>query len=302
MSDKQSVGNGDKAEVKVATPKSQRLRATGPILVLAILFVVGSFLTWYTTWFGRRLSDADISSYLIDTDHPRHVQHALLQVQERIAAGDPSARQWYQQIVSLGGDPETEFRLTVSWVMGFDNTSEEFHQALSRLLTDREPIVRRNAALALVRFHDASGRGELRATLQPYSLPASAEGIVESTLKEKSLVARGTLLVRIRDPGNMIEEVRSPLQGSVERIAVPSGGKIAKGETLMTINPDEESVWEALRGLALIGEGDDLPAVETYVNGSAEGPASTARTKEQAALTAKAIEGRMIESKPTVKQ
>ena len=36
--------------------------------------------------------------------------------------------------------------------MGFDNKSHEFHEALLKLLHDQEPIVRRNAALALVRF------------------------------------------------------------------------------------------------------------------------------------------------------
>ncbi len=115
---------------------------------------LGAFLTWYFTWFGRSLSDADITSYLSDQKHPRRVQHALLQVQDRIARGDASARQWYPQLIRLAGDPETEFRLTVAWVMGFDNKADEFHQSLLGLVKDREPIVRRNAALALLRFGD----------------------------------------------------------------------------------------------------------------------------------------------------
>jgi len=45
--------------------------------------------------------------------------------------------------------------------MGYDNKSEEFHQALLKLLRDTEPLVRRNAALALIRFSDASGRADL---------------------------------------------------------------------------------------------------------------------------------------------
>ena len=66
---------------------AQRVRASGPILILAVLFVVGAFLTWYFTWFGRNLSDADISQYLVDEKHPRRVQHALLQIQHRIESG-----------------------------------------------------------------------------------------------------------------------------------------------------------------------------------------------------------------------
>jgi len=82
-------------------PAIKRVRASGPILILAVLFVVASFLTWYFTWFGRDLSDSDISKFLLDEKHPRHVQHALLQIQQRIERGDPKAKQWYPQISSL---------------------------------------------------------------------------------------------------------------------------------------------------------------------------------------------------------
>ena len=295
------TSNGNKPELKVATPEVKRVRASGPILILAVLFVVGAFLTWYFTWFGRNLSDADISSYLSDQTHPRRVQHALLQVQERIARGDANAKQWYPQIVSLAGSHETEFRLTVAWLMGFDNKTEEFHQALLKLVNDQEPIVRRNAALALVRFNDGSGGRELRATLQPYPLAAPANGVVESTLKEHAQVARGTLLVRLRQTNNTIEEVRSPLPGRVEQIAVPLGATITSGQTLLTISSDEESIWEALRGLSFVGHADDLNVVEAYEHGSATGPARSDRIKEQAALTAKAIKSRVAERSQTPK-
>ena len=295
------TSNGNKPELKVATPEVKRVRASGPILILAVLFVVGAFLTWYFTWFGRNLSDADITSYLSDQAHPRRVQHALLQVQERIARGDANAKQWYPQIVSLAGSHETEFRLTVAWLMGFDNKTEEFHQALLKLVNDQEPIVRRNAALALVRFNDGSGGRELRATLQPYPLAAPANGVVESTLKEHAQVARGTLLVRLRQTNNTIEEVRSPLPGRVEQIAVPLGATITSGQTLLTISSDEESIWEALRGLSFVGDADDLNVVEAYERGSATGPARSDRIKEQAALTVKAIKSRVAERSQTPK-
>lgn len=289
--------NGNNPEVKVTLPEVKRLRASGPILLLAVLFVLGAFLSWYFTWFGRSLTDADITTYLADQKHPRRVQHALLQVQERIARGDPSARQWYPRLVRLAGDPETEFRLTVAWVMGFDNKADEFHQSLLGLVKDREPIVRRNAALALLRFGDASGREELRAILQPYALAAPWGGLVESSLKEQAPVARGTLLVRLRQANNINEEVRSPFPGRLERIALPIGSQIAAGETLLTLTSDEESIWEALRGLSLVGDNDDLPVVEQYERGTSPGPARSDRIKEQAALTAKAIKSRYAETK-----
>src|SRR6476469_6771775 len=116
-----------------------------PILILAVLFVAATFLAWYFSWFGRGLSDADISKYLADQSNPRHVQHALLQIQQRVERGDATSKTWYPQLIALSGSQETEFRLTVAWLMGFDNNSPQFHEALLKLLMDSEPIVRRNA-------------------------------------------------------------------------------------------------------------------------------------------------------------
>ena len=279
--------NGNNPEVAIVTPEVNRLRASGPILLLAILFVVGAFLTWYFTWFGRELSDADISQYLVDEKHPRRVQHALLQVQQRIERGDPNARQWYPQILTMASNPETEFRLTVAWLMGFDNKSDEFHQALLKLVKDREPIVRRNAALALVRFNDPTGRQELVETLKPYEVKATAEGEIASTLKEGSDVARGTLLARILQPDNRTVEIRSPLAGRIEHINTTGGSKVLAGTTILTITSDEDSIWEALRGLTLIGQPHDLPLVDSYAQGT-----HSDRIRKQAALTASAIKSR----------
>ena len=283
------VNSPQQVEGVSTPPEVRRLRASGPILILAVLFVLGAFLSWYFSWFGRELSDADIANYLVDQKHPRRVQHALLQVQQRIERGDRSATQWYPQVIHLAGSPEREFSLTVAWLMGFDNKSVEFHQSLLQLVQDPEPIVRRNAALALVRFNDRSGRSELSAILEPFTLLAPSEGVVASTLKEGAPVARGTLLVRINQPGNNAIEVRSPLPGSLAKIIAPAGTMVAPGGTLLTISSDEDSIWEALRGLSLIGEDKDLAAVESYANGSGSTPD---RIKQQAALTAGAIRSR----------
>jgi hypothetical protein len=283
------IVNGNNPEVRIATPEVKRLRASGPILFLAVLFVAGAFLTWYFTWFGRDLTDANIAQYLVDEKHPRRVQHALLQIQQRLERGDPTAKHWYPQIVGLASHPETEFRLTVAWLMGFDSKSEEFHQALLKLVRDPEPIVRRNAALALVRFADPSGRQELVAMLSPFVVTATEEGEVASTLKEGAPLARGTLLARITRSDKKTVEVRSPLPGKLERIIAPTASKIVAGAPIVTINSDEDSLWEALRGLALIGEPQDVQAIEAYANGSA---ASSDHIQQQAALAIKAIQTR----------
>ncbi len=139
----------------------KRIPGSGPILLLAMLFVAATFLAWYFSWFGRELSDADISKYLAD-DKEAATRAA------RAAASSATYRTRRRQCKKLVSavnraqrHPETEFRLTTAWLMGFDNRSQEFHAALLKLLHDQEPIVRRNAALALVRFEDHSGREEL---------------------------------------------------------------------------------------------------------------------------------------------
>lgn len=277
------------SEAQQVAASTKRVRASGPILILAVLFVVASFLAWYFTWFGRGLSDSDISKYLVDEKHPRHVQHALLQIQQRIERGDQNAKQWYPQVIALAANPETEFRLTVAWLMGADNSSADFHRVLKQLLLDNEPIVRRNAALALVRFNDAAGRPELLAMLQPFTLKAPASGALQSSLASGALISRGTLLGRIQTSGNEVIEVRSPLAGKVSQLLVTSGATLEQHQPMLTINADEGSIWEALRGLALIGEVGDIPLIERYANSAGQ---TNDKVKQQAALTLNAIKSR----------
>lgn len=283
------TGNGNHPEIRV-TEVRKRIPGSKPILILAALFIAATFLAWYFSWFGRELSDADISKYLADEKNPRHVQHALLQIQQRMERGDGTAKNWYPQLVTLSGNPETEFRLTVAWLMGFDNSSTEFHNALLKLVHDEQPIVRRNAALALVRFNDNSGREELVAVLQPYVLKAPADGVVASSMHESTEVNRRTPLARIQQSDGRVVELRSPLPGRVNKIFKPNGSQITRDEDLMSLNSDEGSVWEALRALALVGTKDDLPLIDAYASSTD----ASARVKEQASLTAKAIRQKSV--------
>lgn len=293
MTSEATKSNGNDPATKIVAPAAKRVRASGPILFLAILFVVASFLAWYFTWFGRDLSDADIAKYLVDVSHPRHVQHALLQIQQRIERGDKGAKQWYPQIIALADNQETEFRLTVAWLMGADNTAEEFHVALKKLSGDPEPIVRRNAALALVRFNDNSGRRELLSMLEPLTVTAPAAGVLQSSLHSGAQVSRGTLLARIEETNQQVLELRSPLLGVVADLPLQNGANVTAGAAVLTIKADEQSIWEALRGLAVIGEQEDVPLVERY----ASGVDVSERVKQQAAMTANAIKARAAAKK-----
>src|SRR5207247_10030467 len=170
----------------VAAPPPKPRRASLPLIIVAALFIIVPFLTWYGTWFGRNLSDEDIATYLADEKNPRHIQHALSRVEERIERGDPSAKKFYPQIIALAKSPTGEIRKTAAWVMGQDNKPAEFHESLVSLLTDNDPLVRRNAALQLVRFGDGSGRPELRSMLVAFEVKSPVAGIIVSLLRQGS--------------------------------------------------------------------------------------------------------------------
>lgn len=63
---------------------------------------------------------------------------------------------------------------------------------------------------------------------------------------------------------------------------------------MLTIKSDEQSIWEALRALALVGQPEDLGLMENYISGAE--PLSE-RLKQQATLTANAIKQRAVEKK-----
>jgi hypothetical protein len=261
-----------------------RQRAYLLITVFALLLVLFPFLFWYMTWFGRKLTDAEVGEYLADRAKPRHAQHALVQVGERMARRDPAAARWYPQVVQLAASPMIELRQTTAWIMGQDHTYAPFHEALRKLIADPQPMVRRNAALALSNFGDPAARPELLAMLRPYTLVSSAAGIVDYRLKLGEYVNPGTLVAHV---GGI--EQRSPLSGEVRDLSRHSGSTVGPGDPLVEISADKEHAWEALRALYTIGTGDDLEDIQRYVRGV---PGMPEKVQEQALLTVQAIKRR----------
>lgn len=272
-------------QTQAAPSKRNLVIAVVPILLVAI-----TFLFWYQTWFGRELSDQDMTQYLTDASVPHKTQHALTQLAERMAKGDAKARQWYPLVIRLAAKPDPGFRVMAAWAMGQDNKAEEFHVELLKLLADGEPMVRRNAALALVRFGDASGRTELHALLEPYSLAAPVPGEVKYRFGENDPVRNGVAVARIQPSVGDEVDVTSPVAGRLERRAVRDGARVSTGELVAVIAPGEDQVWEALRALYLLGSAAELASVERYAGG-VEGYSET--TRRQAAATAGAIRKRM---------
>ncbi len=66
------------------------------------LIVLMPFLFWWSTWFGRHLSDQQLTEYLHDDKKPRHIQHALVQLGDRMSRNDAAVKQWYPDLVRLG--------------------------------------------------------------------------------------------------------------------------------------------------------------------------------------------------------
>jgi len=277
-----------KANFQPGTPR------TTFIIVVPILVVLVTFLFWYQTWFGRHLSDQEMSQYLSDTSVPHKTQHALAQLSSRMARGDATAGRWYPQVISLAASQQPQFRSMAAWVMGQDNRCEEFHRTLRGLLADPAPLVRSNAALALARFGDPAGEPQLQAMLQPFTLNAPQAGRLELRAREGDSVQTGGIVARLSpaNDGNPVDVI-SPVAAGVVHFAAKDGAKVSASDPIAVISPSETQVFEALRALILVGHAESLPAVERFAAGV---PGLPDRVRQQALLTAQAIRQRSSHS------
>jgi len=254
----------------------------------AWLLVLMPFLFWWSTWFGRVLTPKEMNQYLHDDAHPRHIQHAIVQLGQRMNARDASAAQWYGDLVRLATNSHEEVRSTDAWVMGQDTAGAGFHEALLKMLGDPSIVVRGNAALSLVRFGDTSGRAQIASLLQPVSIASAAAGRVVDAASIGTSVHQGGLVAKVQGADSQIHELRSPVAGRV-RFVSGNGANVAAGAAVATVDPEEEQVWEALRALYLIGQPEDVAAIRPYER---ELPEISQRVRQQALDTEKAIQGR----------
>src|ERR1051325_4256602 len=98
------------------------------ITLFAFLLVLFPFLFWYLTWFGRKLTDTQIDQYFADKASPRHAQHALLQIGERLSHWQDWAR-WCPDVMAQSSSPSLELRQTSAWIMGQAPGYAPFHEA-----------------------------------------------------------------------------------------------------------------------------------------------------------------------------
>src|SRR5580698_428460 len=198
-------------------PRKPRMSTRNRLLffLTAWLIVLMPFLFWWNTWFGRQLSDKQLAEYLQDEKHPRHIQHALVQIGERMTRHDASVTQWYPQVAKLASYPVEEVRNTDAWVMGQDTSGSGFHEALLKMLADPSLMVRGNAALSLVRFGDATGRPQILALLQPANIAAPQSGRIADSDRPGTAIHQGGLIAKLEYGEKRTAEIRSPIPGRI---------------------------------------------------------------------------------------
>jgi len=267
-----------------------RMSTRNRILFLLVgwLIVLMPFLFWWNTWFGRPLSDPQLNEYLHDEKKPRHIQQALVQISERMTRHDASLSRWYPDLVRLASYPVEEVRNTDAWVMGQDTSGAGFHDALLKMLNDPSLMVRGNVALSLVRFGDATGRPQIVALLQPALVTAPEPGKVIDASAVETSIRQGGIVAKLQAEDKTVE-IRSPISGRLTDLSVKTGQSVAAGDPVATLTPGAEQVWEALRALYLIGQPEDIPAIQPYERDLPDIPD---HVRQQAVETEKAIQER----------
>ena len=277
--------------LKTSPPKRSFLLLT--FLTVAMVFV--PFLFWYQSWFGRTLTEKEIDSYLSNDKKPRKSQHAIAQITEMIEKGYKPLNAWYPKISRLADHNSNELRATVAWFMGIHPEKKEFYpsllkfqslNSLLKLLNDKEPMVRRNAALSLVAYKESRARQELRRMLSPFILRSPGNGTIRFRLKSNDAIDKGTLIARINTGKNKELEVRSPVPGTLKSKLIDEGSQVVVGDQLALLSASHGHVREALRALYLLGKLDDIPLIKKYTINSSAIPLEIS---DQARQTQKAI-------------
>src|SRR5262249_31720823 len=150
------------------------------------------------------------------------------------------------------------------WAMQYDKSYEGFHGPLLALLKDPDATVRHQAALSLVAMGDSAGRPELISMLEFRPIRSEAAGKVTVLLREGDPFGAGSPIARIvQADGNKVE-ARSLEAGRIDRLSVSTGAEVQQGQELAVLSPSIDQVWEALRGLYVVGQPDDIPAIQHY--------------------------------------
>ena len=276
-----------------AEPRPPRSLPVWPLMLAIVASIVIPYIFWHQTWFGRRLLDDDLSVYLAERDKPRHLQHALQELKSRMIERPESARAHYPAIVELADHEEPTVRRMSAWVMGEDRTEESFHRKLLELLVDDDPRVRQNAALSLARFGDEAARPVLLLMLSPYPVPSPSAGRIVDVLEGAILLSEGKELARIEGSDGEVQIVRAPVDGTTIDVRVGLEQTIEEGTILLSLQPTDDGIAQALMGIHLVGTQEDLPLVRGIADGAGDRSESI---RNRARQTIEAIEHRQVQN------
>jgi multidrug efflux pump subunit AcrA (membrane-fusion protein) len=157
------------------------------------------------------------------------------------------------------------------------------------MLDDSSEMVRGNAALSLVRFGDATGRPHIVALLRPAKVSAPQAGKITDSSSLGTPIHQGGIIAKLESGGKVVE-VRSPISGRLRELFVQTGQTVSAGDEIAALDPGIDQVWEALRALYLVGQPEDIPAIQPYER---ELPEIPDHVRQQAVATEKAIRERM---------
>ena len=275
---------------EIPPPAPPRRTRSVLVVVVALAALALPYFAWNNSRFGRHLSRAQIEARLNAEVDPRDTQHALSQVVDRLAKGDPEGQLFRELVVSVASHPRPEVRRMVAWTMGHDQ-SEIYHEALRTLVEDSDLGVRRNAACALAKYRDPIARPVLLGMLDTIDVVAPADGkLVALDAKADSTVSVGRSLGKIEDAAGKKHKIRPPFNGSLVTLDVSVGDQLSKGQIIAHVAPDSGMVEAALVGLQLVGKAEDSAALQAYAADRVPGmPRSTG---ELARATQKSLAGR----------
>ena len=86
-----------------------------------------------------------------------------------------------------------------------------------------------------------------------------------------------------------LPEIRAAEAARIESLLVKDGSRVESGTEILTLSPSTEQIWEALRGLYLVGQANDVESVKRYL---LPAPGVPDHVQRQAQETVKAIESR----------
>ena len=271
----------------MATQKRKR----SPLLLIVIIVVtaLAAVAAWRNSSFKNHLTDDQVHALLSDPEAaPRDVQHALSQLEERLAPQYPGRERFRDSVVRLASVAPPEIRRQVAWVMGRE-PAEVYRSTLVRQLEDEDVAVRLNAACSLSNFRDSLARRPLLKGLEPFRILAPVSGTQDLKVDVDQPASSGAAL-GVVEGSEEPRDIRTPLSGFVQGLPAGKDGAVSAGDPVLLLAPDPKVILNVLVALRTVGKSADVPALKPFAEGTVE--RMDQEVQDAASATIKAIERR----------